>query len=74
MNVMQSYQAHDSFLGGVQVWFKHDLRLDDHPGLTAALEAGDPIIPFFCFDPAMYAHLVRLPCGVEGAHHFLYSR
>ncbi|KAK9836731.1 hypothetical protein WJX74_006975 [Apatococcus lobatus] len=48
------------------VWFKHDLRLDDHPGLAAALEAGDPIIPFFCFDPAMYAHLVRLPCGVEG--------
>ena len=39
------------------VWFKHDLRLDDHPGLQAALENGTPVIPVFCFDPRHYSSL-----------------
>jgi deoxyribodipyrimidine photo-lyase len=32
------------------VWFARDLRLRDHPALTAALEGGGPAIPVFCFD------------------------
>lgn len=49
------------------VWFKHDLRLDDHPGLQAALELGAPLLPVYCFDPEQYAHLLQLPGGVAGA-------
>ncbi len=50
-----------------QVWFKQDLRLDDHPGLAQAAAAGAPLAPLFCFDPALYAHLLRAPHGLEGA-------
>ncbi|MEO1550679.1 MAG: deoxyribodipyrimidine photo-lyase [Pseudomonadota bacterium] len=32
-------------------WFRRDLRLDDHPGLTAAREAGGPVIPVAILDP-----------------------
>ncbi len=32
------------------VWFRRDLRLHDHPALTAALEAADTVIPLFVFD------------------------
>lgn len=32
------------------VWFRHDLRVRDHPALRAALELHERIIPLFCFD------------------------
>ncbi len=32
------------------VWFRRDLRLRDHPALSAALAGGDAIVPTFCFD------------------------
>lgn len=35
----------------VLVWFRQDLRLSDHPALTAALDAGE-VVPVFIFDPA----------------------
>ncbi len=31
------------------VWFRRDLRLSDHPALSAAAEAG-PVVPVFCND------------------------
>lgn len=43
------------------LWFKHDLRLDDHPGLHAALKAAKTVIPVFCFDPRRYEQLIRSP-------------
>ncbi|CAG9461763.1 unnamed protein product [Pedinophyceae sp. YPF-701] len=36
--------------GPVVVWFKNDLRLDDHPGLVRALATGRPVIPLFVLD------------------------
>jgi deoxyribodipyrimidine photo-lyase len=33
------------------VWFRRDLRLADHPALTAALARGGPVIPVFVLDP-----------------------
>ena len=53
------------------MWFKHDLRLDDHPGLLAALErekqhGNGGVILAFVFDPALYSHLLATPSGVEG--------
>jgi deoxyribodipyrimidine photo-lyase len=35
----------------VLLWFKQDLRLDDHPALQAAMGA-DRLLPLFVFDPA----------------------
>jgi deoxyribodipyrimidine photo-lyase len=32
------------------VWFRRDLRLADHPALTAAVAAGAPILPLFILD------------------------
>ena len=33
------------------LWFRRDLRLADHPMLTAALATGLPLIPVFILDP-----------------------
>jgi deoxyribodipyrimidine photo-lyase len=32
------------------VWFRRDLRVHDHPALTAALEAADVVVPLFVLD------------------------
>ncbi|WP_438956806.1 cryptochrome/photolyase family protein [Cognatiyoonia sp.] len=34
----------------ILLWFRRDLRLADHPALTAAVETGRPIIPVFIND------------------------
>ena len=35
------------------VWLKRDLRLRDHPPFLAAIEAGLPILPLYCFEPSL---------------------
>ena len=32
------------------VWFRRDLRVHDHPALTAALASADTVVPLFVFD------------------------
>jgi deoxyribodipyrimidine photo-lyase len=32
------------------VWLRHDVRVHDHPALTAALAARDPVMPVRCLD------------------------
>ncbi|KIY97498.1 hypothetical protein MNEG_10465 [Monoraphidium neglectum] len=49
--------------GPILVWFKHDLRVSDHPGLLAAAATGRQVIPFFCLDPEAYADLALQPSG-----------
>ena len=51
----------------MQVWFKSDLRVDDHPGLHLASKAAR-VLPVFCFDPKLHTHLLRTPNGLEGKH------
>ena len=36
------------------LWFKHDLRLDDHPGVAAA-SAYKQVLPVYVFDPHVCA-------------------
>jgi deoxyribodipyrimidine photo-lyase len=36
----------------VVMWFRRDLRLTDHPALTAAASTGLPVVPLFVVDPA----------------------
>ena len=54
----------------VQVWFKADLRIDDHPGLKL-VETAFQALPVFCFDANLYTQLIRTPNGLEGnrSHH-----
>ncbi|MBL9129438.1 MAG: deoxyribodipyrimidine photo-lyase, partial [Verrucomicrobiales bacterium] len=33
------------------VWFRHDLRLGDHPALEAARVSDGPVIPVFVWAP-----------------------
>jgi deoxyribodipyrimidine photo-lyase len=33
------------------LWFRHDLRLEDHPALHAALVAGGEVLPVYIIDP-----------------------
>jgi deoxyribodipyrimidine photo-lyase len=35
------------------VWFRRDLRLHDQPALRAAADAGESVIPVFCFDDGL---------------------
>jgi len=35
------------------VWFRRDLRLADHPALTAAIAEADVVVPLFVFDEAL---------------------
>ena len=37
--------------GATIVWFRQDLRLEDHPALAAAAERGGPIVPVFIWAP-----------------------
>lgn len=37
------------------MWFRRDLRLADHPALTAAASTGLPVVPLFVLDPAFAA-------------------
>ena len=34
-------------------WFRRDLRLSDHPALSAALSEFDRVVPLFVWDPAL---------------------
>ncbi|MFM9109234.1 MAG: FAD-binding domain-containing protein [Prochlorococcaceae cyanobacterium] len=37
------------------LWFRRDLRIDDHPALAAACSRG-PVLPLFILDPALLHH------------------
>jgi len=40
---------------GTLLWFKHDLRTIDHPGLAKVATSEGAVTPVFCFDPALAA-------------------
>ena len=37
------------------MWFRRDLRINDHPALLAAIESGEQVIPLFILDKAQIA-------------------
>ena len=37
------------------IWFRHDLRISDHPALLAAIESSDEIVPVFILDKVQIA-------------------
>ncbi|MBX2855862.1 MAG: DNA photolyase family protein [Rhodobacteraceae bacterium] len=42
-------------IGATVVWLRRDLRLADHPALSAAAARGGPVIPLFVWDETMAA-------------------
>jgi deoxyribodipyrimidine photo-lyase len=46
------------------MWFRRDLRVDDHPALDAALSEHGRVLPLFVVDPA-FARSVTTPRGVH---------
>ncbi len=54
--------------GTALLWFRNDLRTDDHPGLTAAAASSlRQLLPVYVVDPAQLAHMAFTPGGPEGA-------
>ena len=49
----------------VVVWYKHDLRVHDHPGLSKALSSNRPVVGFFCFDEDVFSDQVCRPALPE---------
>lgn len=49
------------------VWYRRDLRVHDHPGLTAAVAEQGTVVPVFVVDDALLDGRYRSP----GRHHFL---
>ncbi len=47
------------------VWFKRDLRVHDHPALSAAVQTGGPVLPLYVFEPSLIAHPHTAPRHVE---------
>ncbi len=45
------------------VLFTQDLRVHDHPALTAAVGAGDTVLPLFVVDPRIVERSARNRCG-----------
>ena len=43
------------------LWLRRDLRLADHPGWHAALDAGGPVLPVFILDPVQERALGAAP-------------
>jgi len=43
----------NSDISPVILWFREDLRLDDHPGVAAALASGRPILPVYIWDESL---------------------
>jgi len=48
-------------LAPILVWFRNDLRLDDHEPMVRAVASGAPVVPVFCVDPRQFG---VLPSGV----------
>ncbi|KAL0907838.1 hypothetical protein M5K25_022281 [Dendrobium thyrsiflorum] len=46
-----------SSCGASIVWYKHDLRVDDHPGLVAAASQQQAVVPLYVFDPRIISGL-----------------
>ena len=57
------------------LWFRRDLRLADHPALTAACQSGRPVIPLFVHDENVEtlgaAARMRLGMSVQSLQHDL---
>ena len=52
---MSSTAANDVDQTNSLVWFRNDLRVDDHNGLKLALENSNKVVGFYCFNPKLFS-------------------
>jgi len=52
----------------IVLWFKRDLRVEDHAALTAACASGAPVLPLYIVEPAFW----RLP--EQAGRHYAFLR
>ncbi|XP_020091424.1 uncharacterized protein LOC109712329 isoform X2 [Ananas comosus] len=50
--------------GAAVVWFKNDLRVDDHPGLVAAAARHRIVVPLYVFDPRLLSDYSDVMLGL----------
>lgn len=55
----------------ILVWFRNDLRLDDHPALRAAVDSGAPVIPVYLHCPEAEGTWTRGAASRWWLHHAL---
>jgi deoxyribodipyrimidine photo-lyase len=48
---MRNARIHDRSPSGAIVWFRLDLRLEDHPALVEAIRGGGPVYPLYIWSP-----------------------
>lgn len=44
--------------GPAILWYKHDLRIDDHPGLLAASQQHRTLVPLYVFDHRILSRML----------------
>ena len=52
---MSSIAANDVVQTNSLVWFRNDLRVDDHNGLKLALDDSNKVVGFYCFNPKLFS-------------------
>ncbi len=52
---MSSIAANDAVQTNSLVWFRNDLRVDDHNGLKIALDNSNKVVGFYCFNPKVFS-------------------
>jgi len=52
---MSSIAANDVVQTNSLVWFRNDLRVDDHNGLKLALDNSNKVVGFYCFNPKLFS-------------------
>ncbi len=52
---MSSIAANDVVQTNSLVWFRNDLRVDDHNGLKIALDNSNKVVGFYCFSPKVFS-------------------
>ena len=52
---MSSTAANDVVQTNSLVWFRNDLRVDDHNGLKLALNNSNKVVGFYCFNPKVFS-------------------
>ncbi|XP_026657678.2 uncharacterized protein LOC103699536 isoform X2 [Phoenix dactylifera] len=56
--------AREARNGAAVVWFKRDLRADDHPGLVAAVSQHQTVVPLYVFDRRILSSLFHLVSSI----------
>ena len=52
---MSNIAANDVVQTNSLVWFRNDLRVDDHNGLKLALNNSNKVVGFYCFNPKVFS-------------------